>query len=41
VLGLVPAVTHRVADPVTAERARAAIGAVLLGRRDRTNAPPP
>jgi hypothetical protein len=34
VLGLVPVATHRVADPATAERARAAIGEVLLGRQE-------
>jgi hypothetical protein len=32
-LGLVPVATHRVADAATAERARAAIGEVLLGRQ--------
>lgn len=40
-LGLVPVATHRVADPATAEPARAAIGEVLLGRQepdDRTAA---
>jgi len=34
VLGLVPVATHPVADPATAERARAAIGEVLLGRQE-------
>ena len=33
-LGLVPVATHPVADPATAERARAAIGEVLLGRQE-------
>jgi hypothetical protein len=34
VFGLVPVATHRVADPATAEGARAAIGEVLLGRQE-------
>jgi Golgi phosphoprotein 3 GPP34 len=34
VLGLVPVATHRLADPATGERVRAAIGEVLLGRRE-------
>jgi hypothetical protein len=34
VLGLVPVATHRVADPATAERARAAISEVLLGHQE-------
>ena len=34
VLGLVPVATHQVADPATAERARAAVGEVLLGRQE-------
>jgi hypothetical protein len=34
VLGLVPVATHPVADPASAERARAAIGQVLLGRQE-------
>jgi Golgi phosphoprotein 3 (GPP34) len=34
VLGLVPVATHPVADPATAQRARAAIGEVLLGRQE-------
>ena len=33
-LGLVPVATHPVADPATAQRARAAIGEVLLGRQE-------
>jgi hypothetical protein len=33
VLGLVPVATHRVADPATAERVRAVIREVLLGRQ--------
>jgi Golgi phosphoprotein 3 (GPP34) len=34
VLGLVPVATHPVADPASAERARAAIGEVLLGHQE-------
>src|SRR5918995_287920 len=34
VLGLVPVAAHRVADPATAERARAAISEVLLGHQE-------
>ncbi len=34
VLGLVPVATHPVADPASAERARAAIAEVLLGRQE-------
>jgi hypothetical protein len=34
VLGLVPVATHPAADPATAERVRAAIGEVLLGRQE-------
>jgi Golgi phosphoprotein 3 GPP34 len=33
-LGLVPVATHPVADPATAERARTAVGEVLLGRQE-------
>jgi Golgi phosphoprotein 3 (GPP34) len=33
-LGLVPVATHQVADPAIAERARAAVGEVLLGRQE-------
>ncbi len=33
-LGLVPVAIHRVADPATGERVRAAVGQVLLGRQE-------